>query len=80
VREVVMTIRFLGVDPDSEHGGSPTVWDDGDCLVVQGWRVTDEATLAEIGAVPAHETVVRIPERMLPFFAEVSSARNAPSA
>lgn len=33
-----MTLQFLGKDPESEYNGSPTVWDDGDCYVIQGWR------------------------------------------
>jgi hypothetical protein len=70
-----MTLRFLAKDPGSDHGQSPTVWDDGDCYVVQGWRITDEATLAEVGDVPPDETVVRIPKRMLQFFPEVSGGR-----
>jgi len=43
--------------------------------VVQGWRITDEATLAEVGDVPPDETVVRIPKRMLQSFPEVSGGR-----
>ncbi len=75
-----MTLRFLGIDPETQHGTSPTVWDDGDCYVIQGWRVTDVEALAEIGEIPAHETVVRIPKRMMPFFPEVSGARNVSGA
>ena len=65
-------MRFLGKDPNSDGGQSPTIWDDGDEYVIQGWRVTDPASLAEIGDVPPHETVVRIPKRMMPFFPEVA--------
>ncbi len=43
--------------------------------MVQGWRITDEATLAEVGDVPPDETVVRIPKRMLQSFPEVSGGR-----
>jgi hypothetical protein len=67
-----MALRFLGKDPDSDQGQSPTVWEDGDSYVVQGWRITDAATLAEVGDVPAHEAVVRIPKRLMPVFPEVS--------
>jgi len=73
-------MRFLGADPDSDVGQSPTVWDDGDCYVIQGWRITDEAALAEIGELPAHETVVRIPKRMMQFFPEVSDVRERSGA
>ena len=44
-----MALQFLGKDPESEYNGSPTVWDDGDCYVIQGWRITDPGTLAQIG-------------------------------
>lgn len=67
-----MALRFLGKDPDSGYNGSPTVWDDGDAYVIQGWRVTDAVTLAELGDIPEHETVIRLPKRMMPFFNEVS--------
>lgn len=64
-------MRLLGVDPDSDGGTSPTIWADGDDYVIQGWRVDDPARLAEIGEVPGHETLVRIPRRMMQFFPEV---------
>ena len=75
-----MAMRYLGKDPGSEHGGSPTVWDDGDSYVVQGWRITDAATLAEIGDVPAHETVIRIPKRLMTVFPEVNGGSSGPEA
>jgi hypothetical protein len=62
-----MALRFLGKDPNSGHNGSPTVWEDGDSYVIQGWRITDADTLREIGEVPAHETVLRLPKRMVQF-------------
>jgi len=75
-----MALRYLGKDPGSDHGSSPTVWDDGDCYVVQGWRITDAATLSEIGEIPEHETVLRIPKRMMQFFPEVSGGGVGSSA
>jgi hypothetical protein len=75
-----MALRFLGKDPGSEFNNSPTIWDDGDGYVIQGWRVTDPADLAEIGDVPAHETLVRIPKRMMPFFPEVNAGGATPDA
>ena len=67
-----MTLRFLGVAPDSPVNGSPTVWDDGDTYVMQGWKITDPAVLAQLGNIPEHETVIRFPKRMMQFFEEVS--------
>jgi hypothetical protein len=68
-----MALRFLGKDPGSPSGGSPTLYyDDGDdTYVVQGWKVTDPAVLAQMD-IPDHETVVRIPRRMTQFLPEVS--------
>jgi hypothetical protein len=42
--------------------------------VIQGWRITDESTLAEITAdkrILGHETVIRLPARMAPVLMEV---------
>ena len=73
-----MQLTFLGIDPGSPDDGSPTIWRDeesGD-LVIQSYRA-DEETLRrcrEVGSipghstdVPAHETVIRLPARMLQF-------------
>ena len=70
-----MALRFIGKDPDSPNNGSPTVWlDEADgSIVIQGWRIADESTLAEITAdkpIPDHETVIRLPARMAPFLME----------
>jgi hypothetical protein len=48
------------------------VWvDEGDhSIVIQGWKTTDESTLAAIGTVPGHESVLRLPRRMAPFLLE----------
>ncbi len=64
-------MKFLGKDPNSDGTDSPTIWDNGDSYVIQGWRIDDPDILGEIGAVPAHETVLEIPKRMMPFFPEV---------
>lgn len=70
-----MSLRFIGVDPDSPNNGSPTVWldeDDGS-IVIQGWKIADEVTMSKITAVkpvPDHETVIRVPARMAAFLME----------
>jgi hypothetical protein len=71
-----MTLRFIGVDPDSPNNGSPTIWldEEDDSIVIQGWKVTDDSTISEItatGPIPDHETVVRLPARMASFLLEV---------
>jgi hypothetical protein len=71
-----MALRFLGKDPDSPSGDSPTIYydDRDDTLVIQGWKITDAATLAHM-EIPEHETAIRIPMRMVQFFPEVSGGR-----
>ncbi|MGH3683062.1 MAG: hypothetical protein ACRDT2_22775 [Natronosporangium sp.] len=66
-----MALRLLGRDPASGNNQSPTVWEDGDAYVIQGWRITSPTVLAEIGDIPADETVLRLPKRMMRFFPEV---------
>lgn len=67
-------LKFIGKDPDSGGGESPTVFVDESTadLVIQGWRA-DEDTLnacREIGGVPEHEAVVRVPARMVEILRE----------
>ena len=45
--------------------------------MLQGFKVTDAATLAEIGEIPAHETIIQFPKRMMPFFPEVTGGGDA---
>jgi hypothetical protein len=69
-----MALRFIGIDPDTGGGNSPTVWFDESTkeLVVQGWKGSQElygqvtATPApdHTGGVPEGEDIVRIPARM----------------
>ncbi|MET8049106.1 MULTISPECIES: hypothetical protein [unclassified Streptosporangium] len=64
-----MALRFIGIDPGSEHGGCPSVWVDGTdgSFVIQGWEVDDPAELAEVEArspIARNEKIVRIPARM----------------
>ncbi|MEU9889113.1 hypothetical protein [Sphaerisporangium sp. NPDC051011] len=69
-----MGLRFIGKDPESDSDHSPTVWVDeatGD-LILQGWRITDAETQAEIGTVPENETIIRFPSRMIPFVLEAN--------
>lgn len=63
-----MALEFIGKDPDSQLGESPTVWVDAEPLelVLQGWKV-DEATVIDClksGGIPEHETLIRVPLRM----------------
>jgi hypothetical protein len=73
-----MALKFLGKDPGSPDGDSPSLWDDGDSYVMQGWRVTDASDMAALLAaagqdsIPAHETLIRFPKRMMALFPEVN--------
>ena len=71
-----MAAKFIGKDPESPEGGSPALWDDGDSYVIQGSRITDpgavDALLRAAGQaeVPAHETLIRFPKRLMNLFPE----------
>jgi hypothetical protein len=79
-----MALEFLGIDPDTGNGGSPTIWLDdttGD-LIIQSWRADAETIAAceAVGSIPGHstdvpenETVVRLPARMLQFLPRTES-------
>ncbi|RPK69167.1 hypothetical protein EES44_07705 [Streptomyces sp. ADI96-15] len=79
-----MSLRFIGIDPSSGSGESPTVWVDetkGE-IVFQGWLPSAELE-AECAAteVPGHgkgipegEGVVRIPARMTAMVREACNA------
>lgn len=75
-----MAPRFLGRDPESTDGDSPTVWEDGDDYLIQGYTVTDPAALAHLAELayanpqPEGETVIRFPKRLMNFFPEVHGA------
>jgi hypothetical protein len=67
-----MRARFLGKDPDSQEGQSPTLFatdrKDRKTYIAQGWVVTDSEALADIGTVPAGETIIEIPEDLLKLY------------
>lgn len=67
-----MHARFLGKDPESSEGDSPTLFatdrTDRATYVVQGWKVTDPVALADVGPVPEHETLIEVPEDVLKMF------------
>lgn len=62
-----MHLTSVGKDPESNPTGSPTVYrTDRGSWVVQGWEVTDSDALRRMN-IPAGETCVEIPDRMLQF-------------
>lgn len=67
-----MRARFLGKDPESTDGFSPTLYAtdrvDRRTYIAQGWIVSDEQALADIGPIPAGEAIIEIPEDVLRFY------------
>ncbi len=51
-----MRARFLGTDPDSQEGQSPTLFatdrTDRRTYIAQGWKVTDPQVLVDVGPIP----------------------------
>ncbi|RLL68170.1 hypothetical protein [Streptomyces sp. Z26] len=73
-----MSLRFVGIDPNTDDEHCPTVWVDDEAgeLVIQGWKVSAELKAAcesntpAKGGVPDYEEIVRIPARMVPMIKE----------
>ena len=67
-----MRATFLGRDPDSQSGQSPTLFatdrSDRVTYIAQGWKVTDSQALADVGDVPDHEELIEIPEDVLKMY------------
>lgn len=69
-----MTIEFVGIDPETDEDGCPTVWVDkaAQDLLIQSYEADDDTTrtcdaLSPARApIPPDETVIRIPARMIP--------------
>ncbi|MFC1412648.1 hypothetical protein ACEZCY_27010 [Streptacidiphilus sp. N1-12] len=80
-----MSLEFVGIDPDTEKDGSPTVWVEEETadLILQGEKA-DALLAAEIrgqswspghsAGIPAHESVTRIPARMVPIIRKACDA------
>lgn len=67
-----MRARFLGKDPDSNVGDSPTLFatdrTDRKTYIAQGWVITDPQVLADVGPVPDGEAIIEIPEDVLKLY------------
>jgi hypothetical protein len=72
-RRAILRARFLGKDPESQVGQSPTLFatdrTDRKTYIAQGWVVTDPQALADVGPVPEGEAIIEIPEDVLKFYA-----------
>ncbi|QEV18652.1 hypothetical protein [Streptomyces alboniger] len=70
-----MSLRFIGIDPDTKTADSPTVWVDEERqeLVFQGWKpgsaLEEECQAFEVPGhavgIPEDEAIVRVPARMV---------------
>lgn len=79
-----MELRFIGIDPNTGQGESPTVWVDEQAheLVIQGWKpspeVEERVAAFEIPGhavgIPDHEAVIRVPARMMQILREACDA------
>jgi hypothetical protein len=71
-KEGPVHVAFLGKDPDSWEGDSPTLFatdrTDRKTYIAQGWVVSDPQALAEIGPIPEGETIIEIPEDVLELY------------
>ena len=76
-----MPLDFIGIDPNTGGGGSPTVWvkDETEEIFVQSSTVddVDREEIAgtvwvpgHVAGIPTHENVILIPGRMLPILRE----------
>ncbi|MFF7632560.1 hypothetical protein ACFZB9_05330 [Kitasatospora sp. NPDC008050] len=78
LREALMALRFIGIDPETGDDECPTVWfdDDANEIVVQGWKAGQElrAKCLETGSIPDTEDVVRLPARMVPILRSACDA------
>ncbi|MFD3729268.1 hypothetical protein [Streptomyces sp. NPDC058671] len=86
-----MTLRFVGIDPNTCGEGSPTVWveEESADLVLQGEEADDmlkslvgstEWVAGHRAGIPAHERVIRMPVRMVPILREACDAAERASA
>ncbi|HZO63782.1 MAG TPA: hypothetical protein VFB74_02155 [Kribbellaceae bacterium] len=67
-----MKLTFIRKTQRSGDSNCPSLYrTDRGTFVVQGWRVTDADTLAQL-EIPAHETVVEVPADVLAEIADAS--------
>ncbi|MER8047104.1 hypothetical protein [Streptomyces sp. NPDC094032] len=75
-----MDLQFVGIDPNTQGNGSPTVWVDADQqeIVIQGWKADEDmsAKISETEWVPSHET--GIPEHETSSSARASTPTRTP--
>lgn len=79
-----MDLQFIGIDPDTGKNGSPTAWVDQENadIVIQSYTA-DQRTRSQCAArtapghapgIPDHETVIRVPARLISVLREACDA------
>ncbi|MEV7284040.1 hypothetical protein AB0O01_05640 [Streptomyces sp. NPDC093252] len=78
-----MLLRFIGIDPETELEGSPTAWVDVDNadIVLQSYTADDATRAACVKntapghaeGIPGHESVIRVPARLVPMLREAGN-------
>ena len=63
-----MALRFVAIDPETQNGGSPTVWVDEDMreIVIQGWSAGPELRERITATLTPGQGVIRIAARLTP--------------
>lgn len=79
-----MTLRLVGIDPDTNGDHCPAVFIDQDTgdLVFQGATENDPQALAEVASrspIADHESVVRLPARMRDIIMEAVRGSEGPA-
>lgn len=79
-----MALQFIGIDPETGQSGSPTAWVDLESadIVLQSYTADDETrdqcvkntAPGHDKGIPAHESVIRIPARLVPMLREACDA------
>lgn len=80
-----MPLDFMGMDPETKEEGSATVWvhHEQQKIIIQG-ETADDALTEVIGSIewvpghavgiPAHESVISLPTRMVPILRKACDA------
>lgn len=79
-----MTLRLIGIDPDTDRDHCPAVFIDEDTgdLIFQGRIVTGSQALMEVAShspIARHESVVRLPSRMRHIILEAARDSEGPT-
>ncbi|MFF7587789.1 hypothetical protein ACFZCK_09940 [Kitasatospora purpeofusca] len=79
-----MALEFIGIDPETQQQGSPTVWVDAEQkeLVFLGWKASpalkeqceQNTAPGHATEIPENEDVIRFPMRMIPILREACDA------